>query len=73
LDPAGEIRSLLFDENVCGILWIQRTEFYGYRTLVPEDYWDFFRKAGVSSVIRLNKKMYERRRFLDGGFRHHEL
>lgn len=41
----------------------KRTEYYGYRTLVPEDYWDFFRKSGVSAVVRLNKKMYDRRRF----------
>lgn len=51
----------------------KRTEYYGYRTLVPEDYWDFFRKSGVSAVVRLNKKMYDRRRFQEGGFRHHEL
>lgn len=51
----------------------KRTEFYGYRTLVPEDYWDFFHKAGVTAVVRLNKKMYDKRRFTDGGFRLHDL
>jgi hypothetical protein len=51
----------------------KRTEYGGYRTLVPEDYWDFFHKAGVTAIVRLNKKMYDRRRFLEGGFRHHEL
>mmetsp|Transcript_47807 Transcript_47807/g.88970 ORF Transcript_47807/g.88970 Transcript_47807/m.88970 type:complete len:663 (-) Transcript_47807:447-2435(-) len=51
----------------------KRTEFYGYRTLVPEDYWDFWRKCNVSAVVRLNKKLYDKRRFTDGGFRLHEL
>lgn len=51
----------------------KRTEFYGYRTLVPEDYWEVFSRWGVSAVIRLNKKVYEKRRFSDGGFRHHDM
>lgn len=51
----------------------KRTELYGYRTLVPEDYWDFYRKAGVTAIIRLNKKLYEKRRFQDAGFRHHDM
>jgi len=51
----------------------KRTEFCGYRTLVPEDYWDFYRRAGVSAIIRLNKKLYEKRRFTDAGFNHHDM
>jgi len=49
------------------------TDYVGFRALVPEDYWDYFRRRRVSAVVRLNKKVYERRRFLEGGFRHHEL
>lgn len=41
----------------------KRAEFYGYRTLVPEDFHDFFHKAGITAVIRLNKRVYDRRRF----------
>jgi len=51
----------------------KRTEFYGYRTLVPEDYHDYFHRRGVSAVIRLNKRVYDRRRFTDAGFRHYEM
>ena len=45
----------------------KRTEFYGYRTLVPEDYHDYFHRRGVSAVIRLNKRVYDRRRFTGEG------
>ena len=29
--------------------------FYGYKTKVPEDYWEYFRRKHVSAVVRLNK------------------
>ena len=51
----------------------KRTEYYGYRTLTPEDYWQSFTRFGVSAVVRLNKKQYDRKRFVDGGFRHYDL
>ena len=51
----------------------KRTEFYGYRTAVPEDYHQRFRAMGITAIIRLNKKMYDRRRFTDAGFRHYDL
>jgi len=51
----------------------KRTEYYGYRTLVPEDYWEFFKKCGVSGIVRLNKKIYDKRRFTDAGFRHFDM
>eukprot|EP00879_Flechtneria_rotunda_P006044 GHRR01006357.1.p1 GENE.GHRR01006357.1~~GHRR01006357.1.p1 ORF type:complete len:659 (+),score=235.53 GHRR01006357.1:217-2193(+) len=47
--------------------------YVGFRAMVPEDYWEYFRRRGVASIVRLNKKVYERQRFLDGGFQHHEL
>lgn len=51
----------------------RRTEFYGYRTLVPEDFHQYFREKNVSTVIRLNKRVYDRRRFTDAGLRHFEM
>lgn len=51
----------------------RHTEFYGYRTLVPEDYVDYWHRRNVQHVVRLNKKMYEKRRFTDNGIAHHDL
>ncbi|KAG2484766.1 hypothetical protein HYH03_016420 [Edaphochlamys debaryana] len=48
-------------------------EIAGYRLHTPEDYWDYFRRRGVAAIVRLNKKVYDRKRFLDGGFKHHEM
>mmetsp|Transcript_16258 Transcript_16258/g.26820 ORF Transcript_16258/g.26820 Transcript_16258/m.26820 type:complete len:540 (+) Transcript_16258:141-1760(+) len=45
----------------------------GFRTLVPEDYFSYFRKTGVTTIIRLNKKCYDRKKFVDAGFKHYEL
>ncbi|XP_063056832.1 dual specificity protein phosphatase CDC14AB isoform X2 [Engraulis encrasicolus] len=45
----------------------------GYPLHAPEAYFPYFRKHGVAAVIRLNKKIYEARRFTDAGFSHHEL
>jgi len=35
----------------------------GYPLHAPEAYFPYFRKHGVSCIIRLNKKMYDSRRF----------
>ncbi|KAJ7547929.1 hypothetical protein O6H91_08G110200 [Diphasiastrum complanatum] len=51
----------------------RRSKVYGYRTLVPEDYVEYFKRAGITVVIRLNKKLYDRRRFTDHGIGHHDL
>jgi hypothetical protein len=32
------------------------TDYVGFRAMVPEDYWHYFSKRGVQSVVRLNKK-----------------
>ena len=46
---------------------------YGYRAHVPEDYWAYFKAKGVTAVVRLNRALYDGRRFADGGFSMHEL
>ncbi|XP_026691280.2 dual specificity protein phosphatase CDC14C-like isoform X2 [Ciona intestinalis] len=45
----------------------------GYPLHAPEAYFPYFRKHGVSCIVRLNKKMYDARRFQDAGFDHHDL
>ena len=45
----------------------------GYPTLTPADYIPTFKMYAVSSVIRLNKKCYERRDFVEAGIGHHDL
>ncbi|KAA6390339.1 MAG: putative Dual specificity protein phosphatase CDC14A [Streblomastix strix] len=45
----------------------------GICTHTPEFYLPFFRKSGVTAVVRLNKKMYDRRRFVDKGINHYDL
>ncbi|XP_033828082.1 dual specificity protein phosphatase CDC14B isoform X1 [Periophthalmus magnuspinnatus] len=45
----------------------------GYPLHAPEAYIPYFRKHNITTVIRLNKKMYDARRFTDSGFEHHDL
>ena len=40
---------------------------------VPESYFDYFRKYNVTTIIRLNKRIYDASRFTRGGFQHHDL
>ncbi|XP_042191351.1 dual specificity protein phosphatase CDC14AB isoform X2 [Callorhinchus milii] len=45
----------------------------GYPLHAPEAYFPYFRKHGVTTIIRLNKKIYDAKRFLDAGFEHYDL
>uniref|UniRef100_A0A3Q3W6V6 protein-tyrosine-phosphatase n=1 Tax=Mola mola TaxID=94237 RepID=A0A3Q3W6V6_MOLML len=45
----------------------------GYPLHAPEAYFPYFRKHDVTAVIRLNKKIYDAKRFTDAGFDHHDL
>lgn len=45
----------------------------GYPLHAPEAYFPYFRKKNVTTVIRLNKKIYDARRFTDSGFDHCDL
>ena len=45
----------------------------GLRSHTPEDYVPYFRKHKVGAVIRLNKKMYDKKRFTDSGIRHYDM
>ncbi|XP_065512096.1 dual specificity protein phosphatase CDC14A isoform X1 [Caloenas nicobarica] len=45
----------------------------GYPLHAPEAYFPYFKKHNVTSVIRLNKKIYEAKCFTDAGFEHYDL
>ncbi|XP_056629412.1 dual specificity protein phosphatase CDC14B isoform X3 [Triplophysa dalaica] len=45
----------------------------GYPLHAPEAYFPYFRKHDITTIIRLNKKMYDAKRFTDMGFSHHDL
>uniref|UniRef100_A0A3P8TTF7 Cell division cycle 14Ab n=1 Tax=Amphiprion percula TaxID=161767 RepID=A0A3P8TTF7_AMPPE len=45
----------------------------GYPLHAPEAYFPYFRKQNVTTIIRLNKKIYDAKRFTDAGFDHYDL
>ncbi|XP_068427245.1 dual specificity protein phosphatase CDC14AB-like [Clinocottus analis] len=45
----------------------------GYPLHAPEAYFDYFCQNDVTAVVRLNRKLYDSRRFEDAGFEHHDL
>eukprot|EP00794_Sanderia_malayensis_P008120 gene8120-8990_t len=45
----------------------------GYPLHSPESYFQYFRKHNGLTIIRLNKRMYEAKRFTDAGFDHYDL
>jgi cell division cycle 14 len=45
----------------------------GYPLHSPEAYFPYFRKHNISTIIRLNKKIYPANRFTDAGFNHYDL
>lgn len=45
----------------------------GYPLHAPEAYFPYFRKHNVTTIVRLNKKIYDARRFTDAGFDHYDL
>lgn len=45
----------------------------GYPLHAPEAYFTYFRKRNVTTIIRLNKKIYDSKRFTDANFEHFDL
>lgn len=45
----------------------------GYPQMIPEDYFPIWKKFNVTTVVRLNRKMYEKQKFTDAGFHHYDL
>jgi cell division cycle 14 len=36
---------------------VRPTDYVGFRAMVPEDYWEYYKKTGISAIVRLNKKV----------------
>eukprot|EP00746_Dinoflagellata_sp_MGD_P166412 gnl/MRDRNA2_/MRDRNA2_96267_c0_seq1.p1 gnl/MRDRNA2_/MRDRNA2_96267_c0~~gnl/MRDRNA2_/MRDRNA2_96267_c0_seq1.p1 ORF type:complete len:599 (-),score=64.85 gnl/MRDRNA2_/MRDRNA2_96267_c0_seq1:280-2076(-) len=45
----------------------------GYPGMTPEDYVPRLREKGITLVVRLNRKLYDRHRFIENGIRHLDL
>eukprot|EP00038_Savillea_parva_P031071 m.82650 g.82650 ORF g.82650 m.82650 type:complete len:543 (-) comp9486_c1_seq1:195-1823(-) len=45
----------------------------GYPKLAPENFFEVFKKYGVTDIIRTNKKLYDASKFTNQGFKVHEL
>jgi protein-tyrosine phosphatase len=45
----------------------------GYPLHSPESYFPYFRLHNVTCVVRLNKKIYDAKRFINAGFEHEDL
>lgn len=45
----------------------------GYPLHAPEAYFSYFRRHNVTTIIRLNKKIYDSNRFVNAGFDHKDL
>lgn len=45
----------------------------GYPLHAPEAYINYFRKHNIKCIVRLNKKLYDAKRFVDAGFQHYDL
>jgi cell division cycle 14 len=42
-------------------------------SLGPEDYIPILKRFGVTAIVRLNKKVYDRKKFLDAGIKHYDM
>lgn len=45
----------------------------GYPLHAPDHYFPYFRHHNVTTIVRLNKRMYDEKKFTDAGFDHREL
>lgn len=46
---------------------VRPTDYVGFRAMVPEDYWEYYKKTGISAIVRLNKKVRGGRNEANGG------
>lgn len=49
------------------------TDADGFPAFTPEDYVPIFHEAGIGLIVRLNKKQYDRNRFIHHGIKHVDL
>jgi len=45
----------------------------GYPQMTPEDYFPIWQRYNVKAVVRLNRKAYERQKFVDAGYAHYDF
>ncbi|KAJ1492304.1 dual specificity protein phosphatase CDC14A [Baffinella frigidus] len=45
----------------------------GVYTKIPRDYFELWRARNVTAIVRLNKKIYDSRDFVEAGFNHYDL
>lgn len=45
----------------------------GFPLMTPEDYFPIWKRYNVKAVVRLNRKMYERAKFVDAGYAHYDF
>ncbi|KAK6733266.1 hypothetical protein RB195_017175 [Necator americanus] len=45
----------------------------GYPYHSPETYFDYFRATNITTIVRLNMRMYDAKKFTDAGFEHVDL
>ena len=73
------VHCFLFDvyrDASCGSYLSLRVRFacpIGYPRHAPDTCCDYFRRHNVTCVVRLNRKMYEAKRFREANFDHHDL
>ncbi|XP_040143262.2 dual specificity protein phosphatase CDC14B [Ictidomys tridecemlineatus] len=70
----GDLNWIIPDRFVafCGPQARSRLES-GYHQHSPETYIPYFKTHNVTTIIRLDKRMYDAKRFTDAGFDHHDL
>lgn len=47
--------------------------YNGYPLHSPETYFNYFRRHNVTTIVRLNKKIYDSNKFVNAGFDHKDL
>lgn len=57
----------------CWIFFFSSFFQIGYPHHAPEAYFPYFRKHKVTTIIRLNRKLYDAKRFTNAGFEHFDL
>ncbi|XP_062968665.1 dual specificity protein phosphatase CDC14B isoform X4 [Cynocephalus volans] len=70
----GDLNWIIPDRFIafCGPHTRSRLES-GYHQHSPETYIPYFKNHHVTTIIRLNKRMYDAKRFTEAGFDHHDL
>lgn len=55
------------------ILYFTASFTVGYPLHCPESYFPYFKRHNVTTIVRLNKKVYDANRFSNHGFDHRDM